>query len=253
MNEALPHAEEFDDNSSSLWSRIMGAAMSLPGAKVERTAFLKSQLSSYCDERQVSAAIETRPIEAGIPPELIDKLADACIKSHVIKASSISFATGLPGGWAIAGTIPADLTQFYWHAIVLSQKLAYLYGWPDILEEGEADEETKLRITLLIAAMMGVQGANKLLTEVAERFAGEVIRRLPRQALTKTAWYPLIKQMGRWIGISVTKGTFARGVARVIPIAGGIFSAGFTAVTMRTMAHRLKSHLSELKYARLCE
>ena len=62
----------------------------------------------------------------------------------------------------MAVTIPADLVQFYWHAIVLSQKLAYLYGWPDLLKEDEADEETKAKITLLIGVMMGAQVANKL-------------------------------------------------------------------------------------------
>ena len=39
----------------------------------------------------------------------------------------------------MAATIPADLAQDFWHAIVLSQKLAYLYGWPDLLEDGELD------------------------------------------------------------------------------------------------------------------
>ncbi len=238
-----------NDAKSKAWDRIMGASLALPGVRVDRDSFLRSQLHNYCDETQVKKAIEDRPANAGISSKLIDKLADSCINSHVLIASSISFATGLPGGWAMAGTIPADLAQFYWHAIVLSQKLAYLYGWPDILEEGEVDEETKLRVTLLIGVMMGAQGANKIISEMADRFAKEMVRRLPRQALTKTAYYPLIKQVGRWLGIKITKDTFARGASKFLPIIGGLISAGMTAVMMRPMAKRLKKHLRETKLA----
>ncbi|MYC72684.1 MAG: hypothetical protein F4X17_18450 [Gemmatimonadetes bacterium] len=240
---------EAKETGAKAWDRIMGASLALPGAKVDRGSFLYSQLINYCDETQTKKAIEGRPANAGIPSKLIDRLADACIKSHVRKASAISFGTGLPGGWAVAATIPADLAQFYWHAIVLSQKLAYLYGWPDLLKEDEADEETKAKITLLIGAMMGAQGANKVISGVAERFAREIARRLPRQALTRTAYYPLIKQIGKWIGFNVTKSTFARSVSKVVPIVGGFVSAGLTALMMKPMAKRLKNHLRELRLA----
>ena len=72
-----------------------------------------------------------------------------------------------------------------------SKKLAYLYGWTDLFEEGEL-EETELRIVLLIGVMMGAAEANKLL---AKRNRQTFLERLvaPRYALTKTAYYPLIK------------------------------------------------------------
>ena len=149
----------------------------------------------------------------------------------------------------MAAAIPADVAQFYWNAIVLSQKLAYLYGWPDILEEGEVDEDTELEITLLIGAMMGAHGAHIALAEVAERLAEQVARRLPRMALTKTAWYPVIKEIGKWIGIQVTKASFARSVAKVLPVVGGVVSAGVTAGMMRPMGRRLRDHLREQRLA----
>ena len=238
-----------ESGGEKVWRTILRAAMSLPGAKVDRSSFLASQLWNYCDEQQVSKAIQNRPASAGISRDLIDRLADSCIKSHVLKASSISFAAGLPGGFAMAGTIPVDLTQFYWHAVVLAQKLAYLYGWPDLLEGGEVDEQTELQLTLLVGAMMGAQAANRALAEMAKRFAEQVTRRLPRQALTKYAIYNVTKQVGKWIGIQVTKNTFARGLSKAIPIIGGAMSAGVTAAMMLPMAKRLKNHLRELRYA----
>ena len=237
------------DGASRVVQRVMRAARSLPGARVNRESFLRSQLRVHCTPQQVEMAINVRPVSAGIPRRRIDRISDSVIRSHVVKASGLSFAAGLPGGWFMAATIPADVTQSAWHAIVVAQKLAYLYGWPDLIEEGDLDEETELRIVLLIGVMLGVEGANKLLTEIAARFAREAGRRIPRYTLTKTAYYPLIKTILKWVGVKLTKQSFGRGVSKVIPIVGGVVAAGITAFTIRPMARRLKNHLSELEYA----
>ena len=237
------------DDSSGWILRILRAALGLPGARVDRASFLRSQLRPHFPDEQVEEAVEYNPAHAGMSLDKMDEIADSIIKSHVIKAAGTSFATGLPGGFAMVVTIPADTVQFAWHSIVVSQKLAYLYCWPDLLEEGEPDEETLLRMVLLIGVMLGVAEANKLLAEIARRFAHEVGRRLPRYALTRTAYYPLIKAILRWVGVSLTKQSFARGLSKVIPIVSGLVSAGVTAYTLRPMARRLKNHLRTLEYA----
>ena len=157
------------ETKSSKWDRIMELALAIPGARVDRESFLRVELSSYCDEEQITKAIEDSPAKAGIPLDKIDKIANSCIKWQTRKASAISFATGLPGGWAMLGTIPVDVAQFYYNAIILAQKLAYLYGWPRILKEGGIDEETKMRITLLIGAMLGVGEATKVINKAGTR------------------------------------------------------------------------------------
>lgn len=229
--------------------RIIHAVMALPGAQVNRAEFLRSQLHVHFDEERVKKAIEHCPAFADIPIETIDSIADSVIGSHTVKAAGISFATGLPGGWFMAATVPADITQFFWHAVVLAQKLAYLYGWPDLLDEGDLDEETELRIVLLLGAMFGAATANEVLAEVAKRFAGETTRRLPRYALTKTSFYPLVKSVLRWAGVKITKQSFARSVSKAIPVLGGAISAGVTAVTLLPMAAHLKNHLRTLRFA----
>ncbi len=150
----------------------------------------------------------------------------------------------------MAATIPGDVAQYFWHAIVLAQKLAYLYGWPDLLKNGNVDEETKLHITLLIASMMGARQANTVLAAIADGLAGEVSRRLPRLALTKTVYYPIVKKVGKWIGIKVTKQSFARVVSKAVPLVGGVVSAGVTVLTLRPMGKRLQKHLRCLEYNR---
>ena len=53
--------------------------------------------------------------------------------------------------------------------------------------------------------MMGVAAAERGLAELTKRFSAQVLRRLPGRALTKTAYYRIAKQVGKWIGICVTK------------------------------------------------
>ena len=224
--------------------------MLLPGVKVDRSAFLRSQLRSRCRRQQVERAIEYSPAAAGIRGRKINQIANGVIQSHVGIASAGSFAAGLSGSFAALATIPADAAQFYVHALVLAQKLAYLYGWPDLLEKGEVDDETELKVLMLLGSMLGVAQATHVLKLISKDFAQQVVKRVAKQALTKTFYYPVLKQSLKWIGISLTKQSFARGVSKVIPVLGGFASAGLTAVTLRPMARRLKRHLRKLEFAK---
>lgn len=58
----------------------------------------------------------------------LDNIANATIHKRSLKSAGVGFAAGVPGGIAMAGTIPADLTQFFGHSMILAQELAYLYG-----------------------------------------------------------------------------------------------------------------------------
>lgn len=102
---------------------------------------------------------------------------------------------------------------------------------------------------MLVGAMMGAQLAQRGLAELAERLAIQVANRLPRQALTKYAVYNIAKQVARWIGISLTKRTFAGAVSKAVPIVGGVLSAGVTASMMWPMAKKLKNHLKGMRFA----
>jgi hypothetical protein len=164
--------------------------------------------------------------------------------------SSVSFATGLPGGWWVAGTVPADLTQFFWHTLVILQKLAYLYGWPELLsEEGELDDETLLILTVFIGVMFGAESAGKILSDLAERVAAQVLKRLPRETLTKWGLYRLAREVAKWIGIKLTKESFARVLSKLVPILGGLISGTITWIAFTLMTNRLAIHLESLPLA----
>lgn len=232
-------------DGTSTWNKVMGAALAMPGVKVDRDDFLTKELRNYCTSEQLERAILGRPIY-GTSKEVIDRIANACINSHTTKVTTISAAAGIPGGFAMAATIPADMAQYYWHVFVLAQKLAYLYGFPDLRDEnGNLTDVASDMLTLFVGVMMGASAANQAIKGIAKELAKQVIKRLPQKALTKTVYYPIIKQIAKWIGIKLTKDTFAKGVGKAIPILGGVISGGLTFATFRPSAKRLQHKLQE--------
>lgn len=219
--------------------------MNIPGVKVDRVDFLRAELKAYCKAGELEKAI-TCPSQV-LSAERIDKLANSCINNHTIKVTALSTVAGIPGGLAMVGTIPADLAQYYWHTFVVAQKLAYLYGFPDLCDEkGEMTETSKDMLTLFVGVMLGAAVANNALTKISMAFAEQVAKRLPQKALTKTVYYPIIKQVAKWIGVKLTKESFAKGVSKVIPLGGGVISGSLTLAAFRPSAKRLQKKLREL-------
>ncbi len=224
------------------WDKVMNTALSMPMVKVDRTAFLTKEFSMYDNADQLR---DKRPIDL-FDAEAIERAARGIINSHLAKATVASTAAGIPGGLAMAATMPADIAQYYWHVLVVAQKLGYLYGWPDLLDDkGQITEGTRNVLTLFVGVMFGAQAANKLVGEIAKRVSLQAAKRLPQQALTKTMYYPVVKQVAKWIGVKMTKDTFGKGVGKAIPILGGVLSGAITAFSFKPMAEKLQKHLRE--------
>ena len=251
MNAALPKSNEPKSDKSEVWNRVLRAALAMPGARIDRASFLRKELSKHFSDEVVEKAVQTRPAEAGIPKTAIQSIAKSSIKWHRAGVTSVSFAAGIPGGWWMAGTIPADMTQFFWHVVVILQKLAYLHGWPSFADENEElDDETLLVFTIFVGVMFGAGAASKALGDLAEKVAGQVISRLPREALTKYGIYRLAKEVAKWIGVKLTKETFSRFIAKAIPIISGFLSGGITWISFSLMSKRLRLHLESLRLAK---
>lgn len=89
----------------------------LKGVRIERAHFLRAELRKKGVHKDVvEFAVETTPVTAGIDVGLIDRIAREIIDFETKKSTTLSFAAGLPGGIAMVGTIPADITQYYVHA-----------------------------------------------------------------------------------------------------------------------------------------
>src|SRR5437667_1968958 len=246
-NDELPPPSRGPED---VWNSVLRTALLLPGVKVDRKAFLRRALSKHLTEKVLQCAIDTSPAKAGVNKKTIRRIATANIKWHRAGVSSVSFASGLPGGWWIAGTVPADLTQFFWHVLVILQKLAYLYGWPELFsEDSELDDETLLILTVFVGVMLGAESAAKVLGEIAERATAQVLKRLPRETLTKWGLYRLAREVAKRIGIKLTEDSFARYLSRIVPILGGIISVTVTWISFSLMTSRLAVHLESLPLA----
>lgn len=238
------------DAGVSVWNGVLAAVLKLPGVKVDRTAFLKDALASHLLPDVLAMAIQTTPAKAGVPNEVVRKAARASIRWHRSGVTALSTLAGLPGGWWLAGSIPADLTQYFWHVVVVLQKLAYLYGWPELLEEdGKIDDETRLVLTLFIGVMLGAQGAAEGLKGLANALSKQVVKRLPQAALTKHALYRIAKEVAKWLGVSLTKKKFGEWAGRAIPIVGGIVAGGVTWLAFGAATRRLAAYLESLPLA----
>lgn len=236
-------------NEIQVWNKVMSAALAMPGVKVDRSQFLKNKLGRYCTEAQVETALSYSPLKV-LSRQDIDRIANSVISSHIKQVTAVSAAAGVPGGFAMAATIPGDIAQYYYHVFNLSQKLAYLYGYPNLLDEnGNATDDTINLLTLFTGAMMGAAVANNGIREVSKQLAAKAVKRLPQQALTKGVIYPLVKKIATMLGYKLTKETFAKGVGKLIPVLGGVVSGGLTYATFRPGAKRLQKTLQgEMEY-----
>jgi len=175
---------------------VVKSVVGLPMIRIERDDFLEKELSKYCPQEQVQTAVEQNPASAGIDISIIDKIANSCINYETNKASAISFATGVPGGFVMLGTIPADITQFFGHILRIMQKLIYLYGWEDLFDcEGNLDDETLNMLTLFIGIMFSVNGAASTISKISLSAAQKANKSLASKALTKGAVYPVVKKI----------------------------------------------------------
>jgi hypothetical protein len=236
---------------ASLFLTILRASIQhLPGARISREEFLRRTLFPHCSAEMVENAIQNTPAKAGVSKAIIKKLAVSSIAWHRTGVSATSLTLGMPGLIFTPATVPSDLAQFYWHVIVITQKLAYLHGWPVLIDEKtEFDDETLHRLVIFIGVMFGLETAIDVLKQVAARLAIQVLKKLPQEALTKVGLYVVAKQVATWIGIQLTKGAFAQVVSKSIPIISGLISGTMTWIAFSIMTNRLREHLAELPLA----
>lgn len=246
MDNTQNNVEVYDDK----FVMVLKSAMNMPGVQIRRADFLRKELSKRFSKDTVELAISRNPAFAGISVSEIDAIAKSCISVETKRVSAISVAAGIPGGLAMIGTIPADITQYFAHIVRVLQKLVYLYGWKELYNaSGEFDDETVDKLTLFIGVMFGVNTANAAVTKIAQSAAVKVEKNLANKALTKTAIYPIVKKIAQALGYKMTKEIFAKGVSKAVPILGGIVSGTITYATFRPAANNLKKHLKELPMA----
>ena len=228
---------------------FLAKVVRVPGVRVNREEFLRQELRKlHMSDDAIQRAIDSNPPLAGVSLTAIDRLADEAISYETNKSAAISFVAGIPGGFAMLGTIPADLMQYYAHALRIMQKLAYLYGWGDLLPDSrDADDDTLGVLAVFFGVMLGVGGAAQSLTAFARVAAKTAYQNhATKRALMSITWYPVVKHSLRLIGINITKSTAAKGFSKIVPVIGGFVSSGLTFMALQSQSALLKEHLREI-------
>ncbi|MGB3262122.1 bacteriochlorophyll 4-vinyl reductase [Paenisporosarcina sp.] len=233
-------------NESTVLEVLLTNAVKLPGVKVNRKEFLAKSFTKYVSPDELSEIIEKGPVDANIDKKILNKVAKKVIADRTMKSSSISFVSGIPGGLAMAATIPADTAQFFAMVLLLSQELGYIFGYEDFWDGEELNaEKVSGDLILFLGVMFGVGGATATIKALSSQLSKQALKKIPNKALMNTIYYPIIKKTLGFIGIKVTKGSFAKGVSKAIPVAGGFVSGGLTYASMTKMGNRLAKALEE--------
>ncbi len=235
-----------DDSRGNSVEFILTQLLKTPGIRIDRTSFLSEQFKSNIHSNvQRLRLLDQGPLALGITEKELHRKAKQLINLATAQSTTLSFAAGLPGGFAMAATIPADTLQFLATSIRLSQQLAYLYGYQDLWENGVLNEDRiRNQFLLYMGTMFGVGGAAAGLRALSPRIAQQIVTKLPQQALTRTIYYPLVKRIAASIGFKMNKKLFAQGVGKMIPLAGGVISGGFTLIALQQMGGRLQKELA---------
>ena len=223
---------------------IMG--LKVPGVRIDRAKFLQKELQNKYAQEVIDDAIAYNPMHAKIPMAAINKIADEVIKYERTCVSGISAALGMPGGVTMVATIPADIAQYYGYMLRATQKLMYLYGFPEIDTEEKGttfDSETMNILIICMGVMYGAAGANNALKAIAKALASGVEKQLLRKALTKGTIYPIVKSVAKWFSIRMTKEVFAGFFKKAIPVVGGVIGGSVTFLSFKPCCDRLKASL----------
>ncbi len=220
----------------------------IPGIRIKRDEFLGKELLKRYPQEVIDIAIKQSPMKAKIPVSEIDKIADEVIQFERNCVSGISAALGVPGGWAMVATIPADIAQYYGYLLRATQKLLYLYGFPEIDTEeagSKFDDGTMNTLIICFGVMYGTAGANNAVKAMAKALGVGVEKQLIKKALTKGTLYPIVKSVAKWFGVKMTKEVFAGFFKKAIPIVGGVLGGGLTYLSFKPCCDKLKKSLRD--------
>ena len=237
------------DNNPITLTSVISTALRIPGIRVDREAFLREQFKSK-EPEALSSILAFGPVAAGCDRDTLRGKADKVILETTLTSTGVSFLAGLPGGLAMAATIPADILQFYCMALKMAQEIAYIYGEQNLFTGDAPDEERVTnQLILYCGVMLGTSGSAQAVRLTSSALARQAIKDVPPKIRTDTFYYPVIRQVLRFFAKTLTKTSIVKGVSKAIPVIGGVVSGGITFASLRPMGNRLKETFDKAHFS----
>lgn len=230
------------------WISFLNGILKMPGAKINRVAFLRKTFRGLPEDKMI-ICIKESPVKI-VAPSVLDSKGASIISSHTVKATAISTASGIPGGFAMLATIPADLANYYYHIVAVGQKLGYLYGFPDMVDKnGDLTEDGEIMLTAFIGVMNKVEAAKKLIKQLAveltKRISEETVTRVVGNLMSKQIVAHGAEAIAKKLGAQISTKTVSRSITKVIPFVSGMICGGITYATFKPQARRLHQALKD--------
>ena len=224
-------------------TQTITAASQLPFVKVNWEEFLRKE---FAGDKYLENIIKDGP-QSVFTSQALRKRADRVIANATNKTSVASFVTGLP-----SNPVTALASGF---ALNLSQQIAYLFGEEELFsgDYNQLPEEARIRIVAYLGIMVGASGSSALIANVSKMAGKSLGKKVAQQALTKTAWYPLVKKIGSTIGFKITKQSIGKSITKVVPVIGGVISGGLTYMTFKPMGNKLADTFVDLLDGKISE
>lgn len=222
---------------------IINGAMKVPGVKVNREEFLEKELKGKVSDKMIEDALVYGTKKAGIPIELIEKMAKNTINSKALLTVTASFLSGMPGGLiGLLGGSSADVIQYYANFFNLAQKLMYLYGYQDINELDSSQEDVMI---VVLGVASGVEVANAFLKKVLNETAVKLQEKAIANQGSKIIANQVLIILGKKSATRISEEQIAKIFGKAVPIIGGLVSGIISASTFKPMAKRLNKSLKE--------
>lgn len=225
---------------------------------VDREKFLGFELNKAgCNAEQIKVAINTNPAKAGIELAVINPIAEECINYQIKVLTKIftrHYLLGELQTFVISPKkVPAPFfARIITHIFVIIQKLAYLYGWPEIMQTGtdsEMNEVSKNILLSFLGIMNGDSEAKRIITKASTKISHNIGKSIEQLVLTKTGWYPILVKTATLAIITFTKlVTMINFNSRII-IVGALLSWKFVNIDLKLMINKM---CEELKTQPLC-
>lgn len=222
-------------NAGNLPIKLMNGLLSIPGAKIHRQEFLQEVLLPYVSDKDKLKNVDNIRPWSLVSHGSLDLIAKERISYRKKIVTTTSFLAGLPGGFGMFASVPADVVQYQYHLLVLAQELAYLYGMPEFYDEnGNATEQTTQALVVMFFGMREAigHGAREGVEQFIKAVAKGAPERIAHLKWGNTALFRAIKEIAKWLGIKggqdISKKEIGKAAGKVIPIFGGLISGGLS-------------------------